>query len=212
MLTRAPELQPEVHEQIDVVRILFVGLFQQAEIPLNLVPALDHLGLVSVMEESGVSEAVLHRPFLAVQFQAGIHLFMDAAHVELLGSIAEEAGHLAYPLIFPAHIHQGQTIGDGVGLREQGSQVRVVRLRDFFIGIKDEDPVSAGMEQGGIAGGAEVVVPGTEVDFSSVGAGDLDSPVGRAGVYEDDLVGEASDGFEASIEESFLVLGDEAHR
>ena len=68
------------------------------------------------------------------------------------------------------------------------------------------------MQQGRIAGGTEVVVPGSEMDFGPVVAGDFDGSVGGAGVHQDELIGQAADRLEASVEEALLVLGDEADR
>ena len=68
------------------------------------------------------------------------------------------------------------------------------------------------MQQGGIAGSTEVLVPGSEMDFGPVVAGDFHGSIGGAGVHQDELIGQASDRLEASIEEALLVLGDEADR
>ena len=68
------------------------------------------------------------------------------------------------------------------------------------------------MQQGRIAGSTEVVVPSSEMDFGPVVAGDFHGSVGGAGIYEDELIGQAADRLEASIEEALLILGDEADR
>ena len=187
-------------------------MFQEADVPLDLVPAFDHLGLIAMVDELCVAEEVLHRPLLTVQFEAGVNLFMDPAHVELLGCIAEQARHLADAVGFATDVHQGQSVCDHVGSSQERTQRRVVRRGNFFVGIEDQDPVATGVQQGRIAGRTEVVVPGSEMDFGAVVAGDFHGPVGGSGVHQDELIGQAANGFEASVEESLLVLGDEADR
>ena len=50
------------------------------------------------------------------------------------------------------------------------------------------------------------------MDFGPVVAGEFHGSIGGAGVHQDELIGQAADRLEASVEEALLVLGDEADR
>ena len=62
---------------------------------------------------------------------------MDPAHVELLGSIAEQAGYLADAVAFAPDIHQGQSVSNRIGSSQERTQRPVVRRGELFIGIED---------------------------------------------------------------------------
>ena len=66
ILARSPQFEPQVHEQVDVVGVFLVGLLEEVEVPLDLVAAFDHLGLVAMVDELSVAEEVLHRPLFTV--------------------------------------------------------------------------------------------------------------------------------------------------
>ena len=53
-------------------------------------------------------------------------------------------------------------------------------------------------------------LPGFGVDLGVIGFGDLDGAIGRAGIDDDDFIGEADAG-ESSGEVEFLVKGDDGY-
>lgn len=109
-----------------------------------------------------------------------------------------------------ADIKDGEAEGESVAVAEVLPESFVLVGGQFLVGIEHEDPVTAGVFEGGVAGGGEVVGPGDGIDFSAVGASDVEGAVGGACIDDDDLVGDGGYGLEAGAKEAFFVFCDEA--
>lgn len=204
------QFQAKVHEEIGVAGDFLDGSSQQAEVSLVFATLADQLGGVAVMAEDGVAEVGFQAPFLGANEDGREDLFMDAGDVEEAGGVSEETGDVGIAIGFGADVHQGQAGAEDAVLGQGGTKAVVLIGGKFLVGIQAEDPIAAGMEEGGIAGGGEVIAPGEGMNFGTEGAGDLEGAIGGAGIDHHDLVGERADGIEATSEELFFVLNDQA--
>ena len=87
-----------------------------------------------------------------------------------------------------------------------------VRAGQRLVGVQPEDPLAAAVPERLVAGPGEVVVPVPVDDDRAGGPGDLDRVVDRAGVVDDDLVGDRRERFQAAGEVLVLVAHDQARR
>ena len=101
-------------------------------------------------------------------------------------------------------------VGRGGG--QVAPQCGRVRAGQRLVGVQPEDPLAAAVLERLVAGPGEVVVPVPLDDDRAGGSGDLDRVVDRAGVVDDDLVGDRPERFQAAGEVLVLVAHDEARR
>jgi len=97
---------------------------------------------------------------------------------------------------------------DGVdaALLEGLTQTGNILLHQFFVGVDLEYPVPLCIFQIMVSGLAEAVVPWVEIYFIRVLSGNIHRPVIRAGVDDDDFVGNAFDAREAIVKKFLLVF------
>ncbi len=85
-----------------------------------------------------------------------------------------------------------------------------VARHDALIGVDDERPPAARQVQGLVAVEGEVIAPRRLDNMCAEPACDGDGVVAGAGVHDDDLVRQPSEGLEAVLDPRRLVLDDEA--
>ena len=94
------------------------------------------------------------------------------------------------------HAERDRAIG---GLERGADRARIVGLH-ALVGVDVEDPVALRDVEGAVAGGGEVVTPRVELEDRAVRAGDVGCGVDRSGVDHHDLVDQAVQRFEATVE------------
>src|SRR5882724_10555972 len=107
------------------------------------------------------------------------------------------------------HLHQ---IAGYFFFREKDQIVQSLPAfgRESVVGVHPKKPISRCVGEGDIASGGEVVAPGEEEDLCAMFPGDLYGSVGRAGVYENDLIHVGFDARKAVAEDSLFILDDHA--
>ncbi|MNL36768.1 hypothetical protein D3C87_1588730 [compost metagenome] len=70
-----------------------------------------------------------------------------------------------------------------------------------LVGIQDEDPVTRGMRERGVAGRSEITLPRGVEDLRTEALRDRHGAVGGAGIDQDDLVDEPAHAREAVLKE-----------
>ena len=164
-----------------------------------------------MVQKSRGAEQVFHAPFLAADFDAGKDLFVNAPDEEKAWSISEEARDVAAAFVFLVAIDNGQAESQGLRVPEMFEEGRVLIREKFFISIENKNPIAGGMLKNGIPGGAEVIGPCQRMDFGAEFARDFQGAIAGAGIAYEDLAGDGADGSEAGREETFFILGDQAH-
>ncbi|MEZ4431550.1 MAG: hypothetical protein R3F65_03995 [bacterium] len=208
-----PVLAREVEPRQQIVGRLGEPRLEQREVArvLGLLP--HHLGIGAEVVELDV-EPVIGRHVGPAAADLLVNPPLEA-QIGAIGeqppaeAIADEAA-VAGVVVDPHADHP--RIGVAVELLDHRPQRRARPRGEALVGVEHQDPVGRRALERGVAGRREVAGPREEPDRRPGGARDLDGAVDRAGVDDDELVGDRRDRGERVGEERFFVAHDEAGR